>query len=373
MSSAPASGRPRCRPTTRPSTTWSARGRSCRCWRRWPTSPGDLSLLADDLRPDPGPHPQPHGGLTGEQRARARAGDRDPRLRDWDASRPTGRRPTSTPDDLRHIMDFVIGETGLRRLLRPAGRGADATGDDPRAPTLAQGRSSIPTARCRCVVIGAGMSGLLAAHRLRPGRHRLRGRREERRGRRDLAREPATRAVGSTCPTTSTATRSPSATTGRSTSARRPRPARLLPALRRRPRPPRPHPLRDRGRLSRTFDEPSADWQLTLRGPDGTERDHRRDVVDQRGRPAQPPEHADHRRSRRLRRAVLPLRAVGRLGRARRASGWRSSVRGPALSSSSPRWPSAAAELSGLPAHTQLVRARRPTTTTTCPTTPTGC
>jgi 4-hydroxyacetophenone monooxygenase len=124
---------------------------------------GDLSLLADELRPDPTHIREPQGGLSGEQRALARRVIASA-LREWD-----GRgRPVADhidPNDLRSIMEFVIGEPVTDAYFDLLVEELAATGDDPRAPTWRKDDLD-PDRDLRVVVIGAGMSGLLAAHRL---------------------------------------------------------------------------------------------------------------------------------------------------------------------------------------------------------------
>jgi 4-hydroxyacetophenone monooxygenase len=124
---------------------------------------GDLSLLSDQLRPDPTRLREPHGGLSGEQRARARSVIAA-ELREWDErGRPVADHIDR--DDLRSIMEFVIGEPVTDDYFDLLVEELAATGDDPRAPRWH--KDDVDAERdLRVVVIGAGMSGLLAAHRL---------------------------------------------------------------------------------------------------------------------------------------------------------------------------------------------------------------
>ncbi len=124
---------------------------------------GDLSLLDDDLRPDPDRIREPQGGLSGEQRARARRAIATA-LREWDArGRPVA--PHIDAAELRHIMEFVIGEPVSDAYFELLVEELGATGEDARAPTWRKEQLD-PERDLRVVVIGAGMSGLLAAHRL---------------------------------------------------------------------------------------------------------------------------------------------------------------------------------------------------------------
>ena len=148
---------------------------------------GDLSLLREELRPDPMLLAMPQGGLTDEQqaeirRARARRADRLPRRRLRAGGAAVGRRPPADPraHDRRRRDGRV--PAAARRGARVPRRGP------PRARSGTRTRSR-PGVDFSVVVIGAGMSGVLAGHRLQPGRRRPRRPREERRRRRHLARE----------------------------------------------------------------------------------------------------------------------------------------------------------------------------------------
>ena len=123
---------------------------------------GDLSILRDDLRPDPTRVMEPHGGLSTQQRAMAAdaATEMLYRLRDGVAEPP----PTAT-DGLRELMGFTLGSPVTDEYLDLLLEELSVDGDDRRAPQwrfddLAPGRSFL------VVIIGAGMSGLLAGHRL---------------------------------------------------------------------------------------------------------------------------------------------------------------------------------------------------------------
>ena len=127
---------------------------------------GDLSLLRDDLRPDPARIREPQGGMSPEQRRAARPliVDALTRLRDTRGRTPTPAPATDT-EALRHMMAFVIGESVSDDYLPLLLEELAVTGEDRRAPDWRKDAID-PTREFRVVVIGAGMSGLLAAHRL---------------------------------------------------------------------------------------------------------------------------------------------------------------------------------------------------------------
>ena len=124
---------------------------------------GDLSLLRDDLRPDPGRLLEPEGGLSEDQIERARALAFDALARFRDAGCPTAASPTE--DQLRQLIGFVVGDEQvadwfpvLEEELAPDGR--DFREPDWHKDDLA------PDTPFRVAIVGAGMSGILAAHRL---------------------------------------------------------------------------------------------------------------------------------------------------------------------------------------------------------------
>lgn len=126
---------------------------------------GDLSLLRDDLRPDPLlAAVLPQGGLTDDQLARARALALAAIL----AFRDAGSVPAPPPstDDLLRIMEHAVGETGLDAYLPLLSEELAVSDRDHRAPDWRRGDVA-PDSDFSVVVIGAGMSGILAAHRLR--------------------------------------------------------------------------------------------------------------------------------------------------------------------------------------------------------------
>ncbi|HEY1739810.1 MAG TPA: NAD(P)/FAD-dependent oxidoreductase [Acidimicrobiia bacterium] len=125
---------------------------------------GDLSLLRPELRPDPMRMLEPTAGIEPEQQAEARELAFEA-LRRWrDAGRPAPAVPSA--EALTEMLEFVVGGVPMAdyRELFLEELGLD--GADLRAPTwhkddVARGVDF------RVLVIGAGMSGLLAAHRLK--------------------------------------------------------------------------------------------------------------------------------------------------------------------------------------------------------------
>jgi 4-hydroxyacetophenone monooxygenase len=125
---------------------------------------GDLSLLRDDLRPEPLLIGMPQGGLSEDQQAQVRALALDALL----GFRDRGCRPAPLPTDdrLLLIMEFAVGGSGMAEYLPLLEEELAFRGEDRRAPTWSK-NDVAPDVPFHVVVIGAGMSGLLAAHRLK--------------------------------------------------------------------------------------------------------------------------------------------------------------------------------------------------------------
>jgi 4-hydroxyacetophenone monooxygenase len=125
---------------------------------------GDLTLLRDDLRPNPLLVGLPQGGMTEEQLADARALALDALIRWRDAGCVPA--PVPTDDALLRIMEFAVGGTEMDPYLPLLEEELAYRGEDRRAPGWK--RSDIaPDRAFSVVIVGAGMSGLLVAHRLR--------------------------------------------------------------------------------------------------------------------------------------------------------------------------------------------------------------
>jgi 4-hydroxyacetophenone monooxygenase len=125
---------------------------------------GDLSLLRAELRPDPVMLAMPQGGLTDEQQAAVR----QLALQTLIGFRDGGCRAAPTPSEAQvmEIMEFAVGGAEMASYLPLLEEELAARGDDPRAPGWHLSQLA-PGVELDIVIIGAGMSGLLAAHRLR--------------------------------------------------------------------------------------------------------------------------------------------------------------------------------------------------------------
>ncbi len=127
---------------------------------------GDLTLLREDLRPDGSMIRDEMVGLAPDQQSAIRqlVGDvlisvRDG-VRTFDAL--DGETDTAT---LQRLMSFAIGEDIDGDYVPLMREELSATGDDLRAPTW-RADEIHPGRRFPVAIIGAGMSGILAAHRL---------------------------------------------------------------------------------------------------------------------------------------------------------------------------------------------------------------
>ncbi len=124
---------------------------------------GDLSVLRADLRPDPANVFDPDGGLTAEQLDDARAVAFDALVRFRDGGSVVAPHPREA--ELRQLLAFVVGddnEAAYHDLLREE---LAIDGEDRRAPSWLKAEVA-PDRPFSVGIIGAGMSGLLAAHRL---------------------------------------------------------------------------------------------------------------------------------------------------------------------------------------------------------------
>lgn len=124
---------------------------------------GDLSLLGEDLRPDPEDLLDPQGGMSApaQQRARALASDAIIRFRDSGSTPP----PVPGRAELERAMEWIthtpIRDSYLSFFTEELG----VDGSDPRAPMWSKDELA-PDRDFSVAIIGAGMSGLVAGHRL---------------------------------------------------------------------------------------------------------------------------------------------------------------------------------------------------------------
>jgi 4-hydroxyacetophenone monooxygenase len=121
-------------------------------------------LPGNGLFLDPTKHHQPHGGWTEDQQAHARSIAVRALVELRDSGWPVPPRPTA--DAVRPIMTWMMATEAsddyIALLLEELGD----TAEDLRAPSWTA-EEVAPDRPFRVAVIGAGMSGLLAAHRLR--------------------------------------------------------------------------------------------------------------------------------------------------------------------------------------------------------------
>ena len=124
---------------------------------------GDLTLLRPELRPDPLLLAMPQGGLTEDQQAAARELALEVLVR----FRDSGCEPAPLPsdDELLRIMEYAVGAEGMAPYLPLLEEELAYRGEDRRAPGWHRAEVA-PDVDFRVLIIGAGMSGLLAAHRL---------------------------------------------------------------------------------------------------------------------------------------------------------------------------------------------------------------
>src|SRR3954452_10852558 len=124
---------------------------------------GDLTLLRDDLRPDPLLFGMPQGGLSDEQQAEVRrlALETLARFRDGGCVAA----PVPSDEDVLRIMEHAVGGADMAAYLPLLEEELAHRGADRRAPAWTK-QDIAPDVAFTVAIIGAGMSGLLAAHRL---------------------------------------------------------------------------------------------------------------------------------------------------------------------------------------------------------------
>lgn len=122
---------------------------------------GDLSILRNHLRPDPQLAAQEQGGLTNQQQADIRAIAYDVLC----AYRDGGETRSCSKADLVTIMSFAVGTDVGNEYVPLMLEELSVTGEDLRRPKWRKDEIA-PDRDFHVVVIGAGMSGILMAHRL---------------------------------------------------------------------------------------------------------------------------------------------------------------------------------------------------------------
>jgi 4-hydroxyacetophenone monooxygenase len=124
---------------------------------------GDMSLLRDDLRPDPLLLAMPQGGMTEDKLAEARQLALDALIRFRDNGSVTAAPPGD--EQLLKIMEYAVGGAAMAPYLPLLEEELAYRGEDRRAPAWTLDEIA-PGREFAVAVIGAGMSGLLVAHRL---------------------------------------------------------------------------------------------------------------------------------------------------------------------------------------------------------------
>lgn len=124
---------------------------------------GDLSLLREELRPDPARMREPQGGLAPERIAEARALALDALIRFRDGG--CALAPPPDTNALRTMIAFAAGQAVSDDYLPFLREELAAGNEDLRAATWRADEVD-PDRRFLVAIIGAGMSGLLAGHRL---------------------------------------------------------------------------------------------------------------------------------------------------------------------------------------------------------------
>ncbi len=124
---------------------------------------GDLSILDDSLRPDPMGLREDHAGLTPEQQARIREVAAHALIRFRDAGSVP--HPPAGREVLGRLMHATAGEPIDAAYMPLLEEELSVSGDDMRAPSWSK-HDIAPDRAFTVAIIGAGMSGLIAAHRM---------------------------------------------------------------------------------------------------------------------------------------------------------------------------------------------------------------
>lgn len=124
---------------------------------------GDMSLLQVHVRPDPLLAAQEQGGLTPEQQGdiRSLAAQALKVFRDAGGERTF----RATTEDLQALMSFTVGTEVGAEYVPLMLEELSVTGNDLRRPAWTKDDLA-PERPFQVVIVGAGMSGILAAHRL---------------------------------------------------------------------------------------------------------------------------------------------------------------------------------------------------------------
>ncbi|MFV2039222.1 MAG: flavin-containing monooxygenase, partial [Acidimicrobiales bacterium] len=125
---------------------------------------GDTSLLASELFLDPADFMAEQGGWNPQQQERCR----ELALGALIALRDRGDQPVEPPTDtqLQALLEWTTGTTLNSSYVSMLGEELAPDNTDPRAPSWHKDRIA-PRRDFNVVIIGAGMSGILGAHRLK--------------------------------------------------------------------------------------------------------------------------------------------------------------------------------------------------------------
>lgn len=126
---------------------------------------GDVSIVEGDIKPDNAFMGDPQGGIPLEMQAeiRARALDALKAWRDGDGKLP----PVPDEATIRKMMNFIIGQDLPEEYIEFLESELSLKGEDPYGQPLLKQVSDTDKARFHVVVVGSGMSGILAAIRLK--------------------------------------------------------------------------------------------------------------------------------------------------------------------------------------------------------------